>query len=250
MNKSKKASARSAGKVVLAYSGGLDTSVILKWLQDTYDCEVVTFTADIGQGEELEPARAKALQLGVKKKHLRRGSARRVRARFRVSDVPRQRGVRRRVSARHVDRAAADRQAPGRDRAQDRRRCDLARRDRQGQRPGALRARRLRADAGRQGHRAVARMGSAVAREAARVRRQARHSGRLQETQGRCALLDGRQPAAHLATRAASSRIPNFEPEESMWRITVSPEKAPNKPEVRRARIPSRATSSPSTARR
>jgi argininosuccinate synthase len=53
-------------KVVLAYSGGLDTSVILKWLQDTYLCEVVTFTADIGQGEELEPARAKAQQLGVK----------------------------------------------------------------------------------------------------------------------------------------------------------------------------------------
>jgi argininosuccinate synthase len=53
-------------KVVLAYSGGLDTSVILKWLQDVYDCEVVTFTADIGQGEELEPARAKAKQAGVK----------------------------------------------------------------------------------------------------------------------------------------------------------------------------------------
>jgi argininosuccinate synthase len=53
-------------KVVLAYSGGLDTSVILKWLTDTYDCEVVTFTADIGQGEELEPARAKAKQFGVK----------------------------------------------------------------------------------------------------------------------------------------------------------------------------------------
>jgi len=53
-------------KVVLAYSGGLDTSVILKWLQENYDCEVVTFTADIGQGEELAPARAKAQQLGVK----------------------------------------------------------------------------------------------------------------------------------------------------------------------------------------
>ncbi len=53
-------------KVVLAYSGGLDTSVILKWLQDTYQCEVVTFTADIGQGEELEPARNKALQFGIK----------------------------------------------------------------------------------------------------------------------------------------------------------------------------------------
>jgi argininosuccinate synthase len=53
-------------KVVLAYSGGLDTSVILKWLEDTYGCEVVTFTADIGQGEEVEPARAKAQALGVK----------------------------------------------------------------------------------------------------------------------------------------------------------------------------------------
>jgi argininosuccinate synthase len=53
-------------KVVLAYSGGLDTSVILKWLKDTYNCEVVTFTADIGQGEELEPARKKALQFGIK----------------------------------------------------------------------------------------------------------------------------------------------------------------------------------------
>ena len=53
-------------KVVLAYSGGLDTSVILKWLQENYDCEVVTFTADIGQGEELAPARAKAKKMGVK----------------------------------------------------------------------------------------------------------------------------------------------------------------------------------------
>lgn len=53
-------------KVVLAYSGGLDTSIILKWLQERYQCEVVTFTADIGQGEELEPARAKAQKFGVK----------------------------------------------------------------------------------------------------------------------------------------------------------------------------------------
>ena len=53
-------------KVILAYSGGLDTSVILQWLQDTYHCEVVTFTADIGQGEEVEPARAKAIAMGIK----------------------------------------------------------------------------------------------------------------------------------------------------------------------------------------
>ena len=55
----------SVKKVVLAYSGGLDTSVILRWLQDEYQCEVVTFTADLGQGEEVEPARAKASLLGV-----------------------------------------------------------------------------------------------------------------------------------------------------------------------------------------
>jgi argininosuccinate synthase len=69
MKKIKKAGASSVtqvNKVVLAFSGGLDTSVILKWLQDTYQCEIVTFTADIGQGEEVEPARAKAKQLGVK----------------------------------------------------------------------------------------------------------------------------------------------------------------------------------------
>ena len=53
-------------KIVLAYSGGLDTSVICRWLQETYEAEVVTFTADIGQGGEVEPARAKAQQMGVK----------------------------------------------------------------------------------------------------------------------------------------------------------------------------------------
>lgn len=63
---SKTISKTTVNKVVLAYSGGLDTSIILKWLQDEYDCEVVTFTADIGQGEEVEPARAKAKAAGVK----------------------------------------------------------------------------------------------------------------------------------------------------------------------------------------
>jgi len=57
-------------RVVLAFSGGLDTSVILKWLQQTYNCEVVTFTADLGQGEEIEPARAKAQLMGVRPEHI------------------------------------------------------------------------------------------------------------------------------------------------------------------------------------
>ncbi|WP_454917881.1 argininosuccinate synthase [Xanthobacter sediminis] len=62
--------ARDVKKVVLAYSGGLDTSVILKWLQTTYQCEVITFTADLGQGEELEPARKKAELLGIKPENI------------------------------------------------------------------------------------------------------------------------------------------------------------------------------------
>src|SRR5213082_4003451 len=61
---------KTVKKVVLAYSGGLDTSIILKWLQTTYGCEVVTFTADLGQGEELAPAREKALLLGIKKQNI------------------------------------------------------------------------------------------------------------------------------------------------------------------------------------
>src|SRR5262244_3394531 len=61
---------KTVKKVVLAYSGGLDTSIILKWLQSTYGCEVVTFTADLGQGEELEPARQKALLFGIKKENI------------------------------------------------------------------------------------------------------------------------------------------------------------------------------------
>ncbi|MEO0730844.1 MAG: argininosuccinate synthase, partial [Pseudomonadota bacterium] len=63
-------SALTVKKVVLAYSGGLDTSIILKWLQETYGCEVVTFTADLGQGEELEPARKKAEMLGIRPEHI------------------------------------------------------------------------------------------------------------------------------------------------------------------------------------
>ncbi len=61
---------REVNKAVLAYSGGLDTSIILKWLQDEYNCEVVTFTADLGQGEEVEPARQKALDMGIKPENI------------------------------------------------------------------------------------------------------------------------------------------------------------------------------------
>ncbi len=109
-------SCRTSRRSCLPYSGGLDTSIILKWLQTTYGAEVVTFTADLGQGEELEPARRKAELLGIKE-ITSRTCARNSSA---ISSSPMMRmnalyeGV---YLLGHVDRAAAHRQAPGRDRA-------------------------------------------------------------------------------------------------------------------------------------
>ena len=155
-------------KVVLAYSGGLDTSVILKWLQDTYQCEVVTFTADLGQGEELEPARAKALQFGIPAEQIYIDDLREEFVRdfvfpmFRANTVYEGEyllgtSIARPLIAKRlidiVNETGADAISP--------------RRHRQGQRPGALRTRRLCAEARHQGDRAVARVGSAVARKAA-----------------------------------------------------------------------------------
>ena len=79
-------------RVVLAYSGGLDTSVILRWLQERYRCEVVTFTADLGQGEELEAARAKAETMGVRRIYIDDLREEFVRD-FVLPDVPRQRAL-------------------------------------------------------------------------------------------------------------------------------------------------------------
>ncbi len=103
-------------KVVLAYSGGLDTSIILKWLQTTYGCEVVTFTADLGQGEELEPARRKAELLGIKSENIFIEDLREEFVATTSSRCSAQRRLRGRVSARHVDRPAAHRQEADRDR--------------------------------------------------------------------------------------------------------------------------------------
>ena len=145
--------------------------------------------------------RAGAAQGGAARRqaraHLHRGPARGIRARLRLPDVPRQRAIRGPVSARHLDRPAADRQTAGRDRPPGRRRRDLARRDRQGQRPGALRALGLCARARHQDHRAVARMGFPVAHGAARLRREAPDPDRQGQAR-RSALLHRRQPAARL----------------------------------------------------
>ena len=147
-------------RVVLAYSGGLDTSIILKWLQETYGCEVVTFTADLGQGEELEPARQKALMLGIKPENIFIEDLREEFVRDYVFPMFRANALyegqyllgtsiaRPLIAKKQIEIAA-----------EGRRRRGVAWRDRQGQRPGALRARLLRARARHQGDRAVARMG-------------------------------------------------------------------------------------------
>ena len=106
-------------KVVLAYSGGLDTSVILKWLQDTYHCEVVTFTADIGQGGELAPARAKAKTMGVKEIFIDDLREEFVRASCSRCSAP---AIYEGEYLLGTRRAAADRQAPDRNREKDPRR--------------------------------------------------------------------------------------------------------------------------------
>ena len=133
-------------KVVLAYSGGLDTSVILKWLQTTYGCEVVTFTADLGQGEELGPARKKAEMLGIKPKNIFIDDVREefvkdfVFPMFRANALYEGQyllgtSIARPLIAKRQIEIARD----------GRRRRRLPRRHRQGQRPGALRAHLLRA---------------------------------------------------------------------------------------------------------
>ena len=183
-------------KVVLAYSGGLDTSVILRWLQDYYRCEVITFTADLGQGEELEPARAKAELMGVKQIFIEDLQEEFVRdfvfPMFRANAV--YEGcyllgtsiARPLIAKRLIEIAAADR---GGRRG--------ARRHRQGQRPGPLRAVLLRAQPAHQGHRTLARVGPGQPREADRVRRGPADPDPARQAR-RAALLDRRQPSAHL----------------------------------------------------
>ena len=186
-------------KVVLAYSGGLDTSIILKWLQETYGCEVVTFTADLGQGEELAPARKKAEMMGVKQifvEDLREEFVRDfVFPMFRANAL--YEGVyllgtsiaRPLIAKRQIEIA----QATGADAV-----CSW--RDRQGQRPGALRAHLLRAQSRHQGDRALAGMGVQIAHRPDRVRREAPDPGRQGQAR-RGAVLGRRQPAALLIRR-------------------------------------------------
>ena len=217
-------------KVVLAYSGGLDTSVILKWLQDTYDCEVVTFTADIGQGEELAPARAKAKKFGVKRifiEDLREEFVRDfVFPMFRANavyegeyllgtSIARPLIAKRLVEiARKTGADAISHGATGKGNDQVRfelgayalmpdvrviapwREWDLTSRE------------KLLAYAGEHG----------IAVE-----------GRRKKGGGAPYSMDAN--LLHISYEGGILEDPDYEPEESMWRITVSPEKAPGRPE-------------------
>jgi argininosuccinate synthase len=216
-------------KVVLAYSGGLDTSVILKWLQDTYQCQVVTFTADIGQGEEVEPAREKAKQAGVKEifiEDLREEFVRDyVFPMFRANavyegeyllgtSIARPLIAKRQIEiARKVKADAVSHGATGKGNDQVRfelgyyalepnikiiapwREWDLTSRE------------KLLAYAGQHG----------IPVEFKKRKGGAPYS------------MDAN--LLHISYEGGILEDPNFEPEESMWRITVSPEKAPNKPQ-------------------
>ena len=151
---------KSPKKVVLAYSGGLDTSIILKWLQTTYGCEVVTFTADLGQGEELGPAREKALRAGIKPENIFIEDLREEFVRDFVFPMFRANTV---YEGQYLLGTSIARPLIAKKQIEIARKVGAdavcSRRDRQGQRPGALRADLLRARARHRDHRALARMG-------------------------------------------------------------------------------------------
>jgi len=216
-------------KVVLAYSGGLDTSVILKWLQDTYGCEVVTFTADIGQGEELAPARRKAKLLGVKQifiEDLREEFVREfVFPMFRANAVYEGEyllgtSIARPLIAKHLVRIA---RATGADaishgatgKGNDQVRFELG-------------AYALMPDV-----RVIApwREWDLLSRE-----RLLQYAGKhgipvdyKKKKGGAPYSMDAN--LLHISYEGGILEDPSYEPEESMWRITVSPEKAPNRPQ-------------------
>ena len=215
-------------KVVLAYSGGLDTSVILKWLQETYRCEVVTFTADLGQGEELEPARKKAEMFGVKDifiDDLREEFVRDfVFPMFRANalyegqyllgtSIARPLIAKRQIEiARQVGADAVAHGATGK--GNDQVRFELS--------YYALAARH-------QGHRAVAGVGSDLAHPAPRLRREAPDPDRQGQAR-RGAVFGRRQPACTSRPRGRCSKTRGANPRNTSIAARVAPESAPDTP--------------------
>ncbi|MBI4204874.1 MAG: argininosuccinate synthase, partial [Betaproteobacteria bacterium] len=216
-------------KVVLAYSGGLDTSVILKWLQDVYACEVITFTADIGQGEELSPARKKAKMFGVEKifiEDLREEFVRDfVFPMFRANAVYEGEyllgtSIARPLIAKHLvetaRRTGADAISHGATgKGNDQVRFELG-------------AYALMPDI-----KIIApwREWDLLSREKllAYAERHGIPVDYKKKKGGAPYSMDAN--LLHISYEGGILEDPNYEPEESMWRITVSPEKAPNRPE-------------------
>jgi argininosuccinate synthase len=224
---------QSVSKVVLAYSGGLDTSVILKWLQDTYDCEVVTFTADIGQGEELAPARRKAKMFGVKQifiEDLREEFVRDfVFPMFRANAVYEGEyllgtSIARPLIAKHLVEIARKTGADAISHGATGKGNDQVRFE-------------LGAYALMPNVRVIApwREWDLLSRD--KLLRYAEHHGIPVDYKKRSSARTSGAPYSmdanllHISYEGGVLEDPDFEPEESMWRITVSPEKAPNRPE-------------------
>jgi argininosuccinate synthase len=232
MKKSSKSGVK-VGKVVLAYSGGLDTSVILKWLQDNYDAEVITFTADIGQGEELEPARAKALQLGIRKGNIYIEDLREEFVRDFVFPMFRANAlyegeyllgtsIARPLIAKHLIEIARKTGAGAISHGATGKGNDQVRFE-------------LGAYALMPNVRVIApwREWDLLSRE--KLLAYADKHGipvEFKKRKGGGAPYSMDANLLHISYEGGILEDPNFEPEESMWRITVSPEKAPSKPEV------------------
>ena len=217
-------------KVVLAYSGGLDTSVILKWLQDVYGCEVVTFTADIGQGEELAPARKKAKMFGVKEIYIEDLREEFVRdfvfPMFRANAVYEGEyllgtSIARPLIAKHLVEIARKTGADAISHGATGKGNDQVRFE-------------LGAYALMPNVRVIApwREWDLLSRD--KLLRYADHHGIPVDYKKR----KGGAPYSmdanllHISYEGGILEDPNFAPEDSMWRITVSPEKAPNRPEI------------------
>ena len=224
------AAKQSVKKVVLAYSGGLDTSVILKWLQDTYDCEVVTFTADSGQGEELAPARKKAKMFGVKEIYIEDLREEFVRdfvfPMFRANAVYEGEyllgtSIARPLIAKHLVEIARKTGADAISHGATGKGNDQVRFE-------------LGAYALMPNVRVIApwREWDLLSRD--KLLRYADHHGIPVDYKKR----KGGAPYSmdanllHISYEGGILEDPNFAPEDSMWRITVSPEKAPNRPEI------------------
>jgi argininosuccinate synthase len=229
-------------KIVLAYSGGLDTSIILKWLQETYKADVVAYIADVGQGEETEPAAEKAVDTGACAVHVEDLQAKSSCATSCSPPCAPTPSTKASTSSAPAS-PAPHRQRPDRRAAQGRRRRRLPRRHRQGQRPGPLRVHLLRPRAERHHHRPLARLGPQQPQRPARLRRKARH--RSAHAEKGVLLLD--RNLLHISYEGGVLEDPWNEPEEDMFVHHGRSRTRRTNPPTSKS-ISNRARPSPSTA--